>query len=143
MEAMTEDDRKGLGDAYKVATPDDNRRLYDDWAGTYDETLRRDYAYVYPERLAALFDQGFVVDETTDLTQAQEPQEYTAIMDAALGYFDEAIALARQLRDDRPDVVLLPHIGSATRETRAAMAKLQRDNIAAVLSGGPLLTAVN
>lgn len=58
MKVMTHDDRKGLGDAYKVATPDENRRLYDDWAGTYDETLRRDYAYVYPERLAALFDEA-------------------------------------------------------------------------------------
>jgi glyoxylate reductase len=36
---------------------------------------------------------------------------------------------------DRPDVVLLPHIGSATRETRAAMAELAARNLLAVLAG--------
>ena len=36
---------------------------------------------------------------------------------------------------DREDVVLLPHIGSATVETRAAMAELAAKNILAVLAG--------
>jgi len=36
---------------------------------------------------------------------------------------------------DRDDVVLLPHIGSATVETRAAMAELAAKNILAVLAG--------
>ncbi|MGD8440178.1 MAG: D-glycerate dehydrogenase [Holophagae bacterium] len=36
---------------------------------------------------------------------------------------------------DRDDVVLLPHIGSATRETRAAMAELAATNLLAVLAG--------
>ncbi|MCP4899645.1 MAG: D-glycerate dehydrogenase [bacterium] len=36
---------------------------------------------------------------------------------------------------DREDVVLLPHIGSATEETRTAMAKLAVDNVVAVLEG--------
>lgn len=40
-------------------------------------------------------------------------------------------------------VVLQPHQGSATQETRAAMARLQRDNIAAFLEGRPLPTPVN
>jgi lactate dehydrogenase-like 2-hydroxyacid dehydrogenase len=40
-------------------------------------------------------------------------------------------------------VVLQPHQGSGTVETRAAMAKLQRDNVAAHLAGAPLLTPVN
>ena len=35
----------------------------------------------------------------------------------------------------RRDVVLLPHIGSATRETRAAMAELAARNVLAVLDG--------
>ena len=35
----------------------------------------------------------------------------------------------------RSDVVLLPHIGSATAETRAAMAELAADNVCAVLAG--------
>lgn len=40
-------------------------------------------------------------------------------------------------------VVIQPHQGSGTVETRAAMAQLQRDNIAAFLAGKPLLTPVN
>jgi glyoxylate reductase len=42
----------------------------------------------------------------------------------------------------RPDVVLLPHLGSATGEARAAMADLAVDNVLAVLAGKPPLTPV-
>ncbi|MBD3666073.1 2-hydroxyacid dehydrogenase [Sulfitobacter aestuariivivens] len=41
------------------------------------------------------------------------------------------------------NVVLQPHQGSGTSETRAAMAQLQRDNIAAHFAGTDLLTPVN
>lgn len=40
-------------------------------------------------------------------------------------------------------VVLQPHQGSGTLETRAAMGRLQRDNIAAFIEGRDLLTPVN
>ena len=43
---------------------------------------------------------------------------------------------------DLPNVVLLPHIGSATRGTRTGMAMLAARNVAAVLSGEPPLTPV-
>jgi glyoxylate reductase len=39
-------------------------------------------------------------------------------------------------------VVLAPHLGSATRETRTAMAQLAVDNVLAVLGGQPALTPV-
>jgi glyoxylate reductase len=42
----------------------------------------------------------------------------------------------------RDDVVLLPHIGSATVETRTAMADLAADNVLAVLAGEEPLTPV-
>jgi glyoxylate reductase len=41
------------------------------------------------------------------------------------------------------NVVLVPHLGSATNETRGAMANLAANNVAAVLSGNPALTPVN
>ncbi|UFM65781.1 2-hydroxyacid dehydrogenase [Paracoccus sp. MA] len=41
------------------------------------------------------------------------------------------------------NVVLLPHVGSATVETRAAMGALQRQNLRAVLDGRPAVTPVN
>jgi len=40
------------------------------------------------------------------------------------------------------NVVLLPHLGSATRQTREAMASLVVDNVLAVLAGKPPLTPV-
>jgi hypothetical protein len=45
--------------------------------------------------LATVFDQAFIVDENTDITQPMEAQPYQAVMTAALGYLDEAIALAQ------------------------------------------------
>ena len=42
----------------------------------------------------------------------------------------------------RENVCLLPHLGSATRETRAAMGDLAVRNIVAVLAGRPALTPV-
>ncbi|MFG6456389.1 2-hydroxyacid dehydrogenase [Roseateles sp. BYS96W] len=42
-----------------------------------------------------------------------------------------------------PNIVLTPHIGSATMPTRIAMARLAADNLAAVLSGAAPLTPVN
>jgi glyoxylate reductase len=40
------------------------------------------------------------------------------------------------------NVVLAPHLGSATRETRTAMAELAVRNVLAVLGGRPPLTPV-
>jgi glyoxylate reductase len=42
----------------------------------------------------------------------------------------------------RDDVVLIPHLGSATEETRAAMAVLAADNAIAVLAGRPPISPV-
>jgi glyoxylate reductase len=41
-----------------------------------------------------------------------------------------------------PNVVLLPHVGSATRDTRTRMAMLAARNVHAVLGGRPPLTPV-
>jgi len=43
---------------------------------------------------------------------------------------------------DLPNVVLVPHQGSATRETRRAMGQLALDNLAAFFAGRPLLTPI-
>ncbi|HZO92616.1 MAG TPA: D-glycerate dehydrogenase [Candidatus Baltobacteraceae bacterium] len=44
---------------------------------------------------------------------------------------------------DRDDVVVLPHIGSATVETRTRMAMVAAENLVAFAAGKPLLTPVN
>jgi glyoxylate reductase len=41
------------------------------------------------------------------------------------------------------NVLLIPHLGSGTSETRTAMANLAADNVVAVLSGKPPLTPLN
>ncbi|MNW01882.1 Glyoxylate/hydroxypyruvate reductase B [compost metagenome] len=43
---------------------------------------------------------------------------------------------------DLDQVSLMPHVGSATRETRAAMAELVLDNVNAFMQTGRLLTPV-
>ncbi len=53
---------------------------------------------------------------------------------AGLDVYEHEPRVHRSLLD-RPDVVLLPHVGSATVETRAAMAELAARNVVAVLEG--------
>lgn len=53
---------------------------------------------------------------------------------AALDVFEREPSLAPGLAELK-NVVLLPHVGSATRETRLAMARLAAENIHAVLQG--------
>lgn len=81
---------------------------------------------------------GSVVDEDA-LVQALENGRLAG---AGLDVFaDEPNVSAALL--DRDDVVLLPHVGSATVRTREAMATLVLDNVAAFLATGELLTPVN
>jgi len=60
---------------------------------------------------------------------------------AALDVYEREPAVHPRLIG-RDDIVLLPHIGSATLETRTAMSKLALDNALAVLEGRPALSAV-
>jgi ubiquinone/menaquinone biosynthesis C-methylase UbiE len=52
---MEKDKKLGLEDAYGVKSPDDNVRLYHDWAETYDAEFAVSRGYVYPAKLARLF----------------------------------------------------------------------------------------
>jgi glyoxylate reductase len=61
---------------------------------------------------------------------------------AGLDVFEREPQLAPGLTD-LDNVVLLPHLGSATAETRAAMVELCCRNILAVLAGEPPITPLN
>lgn len=81
---------------------------------------------------------GSVIDEEALIRALQNGQ----IRGAALDVFrNEPKVDPRFLT--LPNVLLLPHIGSATVETRARMGALQRQNLTALLAGQPLLTPVN
>jgi glyoxylate reductase len=80
---------------------------------------------------------GPVVDEAA-LADALDAGE---IAGAALDVFEKEPEVEPRLLG-RDDVVLSPHLGSATVETRTAMAVLAARNVAAVLAGRPPLTEV-
>ncbi|MEC3976269.1 2-hydroxyacid dehydrogenase [Amycolatopsis sp. H20-H5] len=80
---------------------------------------------------------GPVVDESA-LADALEAGE---IAGAALDVFEKEPEIEARLLD-RNDVVLTPHLGSATVETRTAMAVLAARNVASVLAGNGPLTEV-
>ena len=80
---------------------------------------------------------GPVVDEGA-LVAALESGE---IAGAGLDVYEEEPRVHPGLLQ-REDVVLLPHVGSATLETRSAMADLAVDNVLAVLAGQEPLTPV-
>ena len=81
---------------------------------------------------------GPIVDEAA-LAAALEDG---VIRGAGLDVFEEEPKVHPGLLQ-RDDVVLLPHIGSASLETRTRMANLAADNILAVLGGGEPLTPVS
>jgi glyoxylate reductase len=64
------------------------------------------------------------------------------IAGAALDVFEDEPALAPGL-SQLEQVVLSPHLGSATVETRTAMAELAAENVSAVLRGNHPRTPVN
>ena len=80
---------------------------------------------------------GSVVDETALVDALQRG----VIGGAALDVFEDEPRVPQALID-MPQVVLTPHIGSATRETRQAMCDLAVDNLRAMFAGRVLLTPV-
>ncbi len=81
---------------------------------------------------------GPIVDEVA-LVQALRTG---AIAGAGLDVYEHEPNLAAGLAD-LDNAVLIPHLGSATIETRAAMATLAARNTVAVLSGAPPLTPID
>jgi hydroxypyruvate reductase len=80
---------------------------------------------------------GAVVDEAALCAAVQQRQ----LGGIGLDVYEHEPAVPQVLKD-WPQAVLLPHVGSATVETRQAMAQLVLDNLAAHFSQQPLLTQV-
>lgn len=90
-----------------------------------------------PEGRLINVSRGSVVDE---------PAMVSALQDGRLGYAALDVFEAEPKIPDAlktmPNVVLLPHVGSATHETRAAMGGLVVDNLLEHLGKGKVLTPV-
>lgn len=91
-----------------------------------------------PEGYLVNVSRGSVVDEEALIAALEAGRIAGAGLDV---FADEPHVPAALL--SREDVVLLPHIGSATVQTREAMASLVLDNVAAFLERGELVTPVN
>jgi lactate dehydrogenase-like 2-hydroxyacid dehydrogenase len=97
------------------------------------------------EVLAALGPQGTLVNiargSVVDEAALIEALDAGTLGAAALDVYQDEPRVPASLRE-RANVVLTPHAGSLTVETRYAMGKLAIDNLLAHFSGGPLLTPV-
>ena len=90
-----------------------------------------------PEGTLVNISRGTVVDEAAMIELLQSG----ALGAAGLDVFEREPHVPEALRA-MSQVVLAPHIGSATEETRAAMGDLMVDNVFAVMDGKPPLTPV-
>lgn len=90
-----------------------------------------------PEGMLINVARGSVVDEAALVSALQEGR----LGSAGLDVFDAEPNVPEALFA-MPNVVLLPHVGSATVETRAAMGALVVDNIISHLDSGKLVSSV-
>ncbi|MCS7083093.1 MAG: D-glycerate dehydrogenase [Bacteroidetes bacterium] len=106
---------------------------------TYHLIDRRALARLKPTAILINTARGPVVDETALVEALQAGR----IAGAGLDVFEEEPRVHPALLE-LPNVVLTPHIGSATREARERMAVLCAESIIAALSGrGPVPRVVN
>jgi lactate dehydrogenase-like 2-hydroxyacid dehydrogenase len=95
--------------------------------------------------IAALGPQGFLVNVSRGSTVDEEAL-IQALQTGSIAGAGLDVFLNEPDIDPRfatlANTVLMPHLGSATTETRRAMGQLVRDNLAAHFAGQPLLTPV-
>jgi glyoxylate reductase len=109
--------------------------------------LRADNRHLVDADALALMKPTAILVNTARGGLVDEPALVAALRDgtiaaAGLDVYEREPALSAGLAD-LPNALLLPHIGSATTEARAAMVQLCCDNIAAVFDGRRPLTPLN
>jgi glyoxylate reductase len=106
-------------------------------ASTRHMISRKELASMKPTSILINTSRGAVVDEAALV----EALKNAVISGAGLDVYEEEPLLHQGLAG-LPNVVLLPHLGSATLETRVHMGLICLENIAAVLSGSQALHPV-
>jgi gluconate 2-dehydrogenase len=91
----------------------------------------REFALMKPSAIFINASRGKVVDEAALIDALQRKIIYGAGLDV---FEQEPVAVDSPLLK-MPNVIALPHVGSATYETRFAMAELAIDNLIAGLRG--------
>lgn len=107
--------------------------------------VQRGIKMINAEVLNALGPNGMLINVSRG-TVVDEDALVAALQDGRLGYagldvFENEPAVPEALLSMK-NVVLLPHVGSGTVETRAAMGSLAADNLMQFLEDGTLLTPV-
>jgi lactate dehydrogenase-like 2-hydroxyacid dehydrogenase len=97
----------------------------------------RELALMKPSAVLVNTSRGPVIDEQALVKALREKRIFAAGLDV----FEAEPELAEGLKE-LPNTVLLPHIGSASLETRSTMALLAADNAIAILRGEQPLTPV-
>ncbi|MCK5827635.1 D-glycerate dehydrogenase [Candidatus Bipolaricaulota bacterium] len=95
-------------------------------------------ARMKPSAILVNVARGAVIDEEALVTALQKH----IIAGAGLDVFEGEPQVHPDLLELREHIVLTPHVGSATEETRRAMGDMAIDNVIAVLAGKPPLTPV-
>ena len=98
---------------------------------------RKTFARMKRSAILVNTSRGSVVDEEALIWALKE----RLIAGAALDVFENEPHVREELMGFE-NVVLVPHLGSATRETRTAMIDLAVSNVLAVAAGGPPVTPV-
>ncbi|MCX8958415.1 glyoxylate/hydroxypyruvate reductase GhrB [Erwinia psidii] len=108
-------------------------------AETHHLVGRQQLAKMKPSAVLVNAGRGPVVDEDALISALKEKALYAAGLDV----FDKEPLPATSPLLTMPNVVALPHIGSATHETRYGMARDAVDNLIAALSGNVDKNCVN
>jgi len=130
MRRLSQDELLATSDVVSIHCPS-NESTFHLFGAKQFESMKRSAFLINTAR-------GPIVDEAA-LVVALESQQ---IAGAGLDVFENEPVVHQGLIN-RDDVVLIPHLGSATLETRAAMATLAANNAVCLAGGGEPLTPVN
>ena len=98
-----------------------------------------DFAHMKPTAILINTSRGPVVDQAALYEAVRSGQ----IGGAGLDVTDPEPMLVNDPLLSLPQVIIVPHVGSATRTTRGKMAEISARNLAAALKGEPMLSCVN